>query len=418
MLTGLVLLALFGAGRVVITEVMANPAGGSGIHAPEDRNEFVELYNASRYAVDLADWTIDDGDAVDRLAEWTDTSVLADNPSLSIGTTWLGPGGFAVVLDSEYTNPDTVGGYARPYHFGSGTLLLTTCNTTIGNGLAGTDPLTLIASSAYAFEDTSTFGTPQDSTDSLPCDAGDGISWERVHIDQPDRAGNWTRCLDSAGCTPGAPNSILSWLDLAVTDLAPGESLEPGDRGWALVRVANTGFTTADSWRLECSLKPGAAVDSVAGGPLEPGADVVARVEFTVPRANAELEARLVYPDDGDTLNNACRVYLRPGVSDRLLSLDRLSFSPNKDGFEDDLAVMYRVARPGGKLSVAVFDLAGREVRSLCRSLKVTEERGVLAWDGTRSSGAAVPVGVYAVWLEYRESGTTRVEKLPVVVAR
>jgi len=32
-------LALFAAGRIVVTEVMANPAGAPGAHMPEDRNE-------------------------------------------------------------------------------------------------------------------------------------------------------------------------------------------------------------------------------------------------------------------------------------------------------------------------------------------------------------------------------------------
>ena len=35
------------SGRIVVTEVMPNPAGSSGAREPEDRNEFVELHNLS-----------------------------------------------------------------------------------------------------------------------------------------------------------------------------------------------------------------------------------------------------------------------------------------------------------------------------------------------------------------------------------
>ena len=72
---GLVLLVLLGASRIVITEVMTDPKGITGVHMPEDRNEFVEVCNVSDSAIDLLDWTIDDGDAVDHLRAWTDSSI-------------------------------------------------------------------------------------------------------------------------------------------------------------------------------------------------------------------------------------------------------------------------------------------------------------------------------------------------------
>jgi hypothetical protein len=418
MLCGLLLAVVVGAGRVVITEVMANPAGPSGAHGPEDRNEFVELYNASRYALDLSDWTVSDGDAADRLTAWLDSTVLTSNPTARLGTTWLNPGCFAVVLDSEYTDRNPVGGHVQPCRFGNGALLLTTCNTTIGNGLAGNDPLTLISSSAYGFADTSTFGTPADTADSLPCDPGDGVSWERIRVLAPDAAGNWTRCLDSAGSTPGDSNSILSCLDLALTQLVVSDSLRPGAWASVSVQITNAGFVSTADWSIVVQLDPGPLCDSVPGGPLAPGAESLIVVGFTAPRTNAYLDARLLCPADRDTLNNRRRVYLRPGGSDRLLSLDRLSFSPDGDGFEDTLVVSYRLAKTQGRLTVSVFDLAGREVCNLCRSLVTTEERGVLLWDGALADRTRAPVGIYAVWLEYREGGMTRVEKLPVALTR
>jgi hypothetical protein len=64
-----------------------------------------------------------------------------------------------------------------------------------------------------------------------------------------------------------------------------------------------------------------------------------------------------------------------------------------------------------------VFDLAGRQVATLF-SGKPPEASGVVCWNGVNSSGARAPTGIYAVCVDYRYSGTTRTEKLPVVLLR
>ncbi|MBS4015303.1 MAG: lamin tail domain-containing protein, partial [Candidatus Latescibacteria bacterium] len=46
--------------RIVINEVMANPRGVTGAGYPEDRNEFVELFNVSQETVDVCGWRITD----------------------------------------------------------------------------------------------------------------------------------------------------------------------------------------------------------------------------------------------------------------------------------------------------------------------------------------------------------------------
>ena len=152
------ILLLLLASSIVITEVMPNPAGPSGARKPEDRNEYVELHNTGDEAVDLLFWTLDDGDSRDLLVAWQDSALLDGNPSLSINNTWLRPDGYAVVLDSEYTAPDPEGGYVMPYEFGDSALILTTRNTTLGNGLAVNDPVIVFGPSG----DTTTYGTPRD----------------------------------------------------------------------------------------------------------------------------------------------------------------------------------------------------------------------------------------------------------------
>ena len=389
---------------------------------PEDRNEFVELYNPTDTAIDLSVWTIDDGDAVDVLTAWTDSSLLALDPSLVIGSSWLQAGGYAVVLDPEYTDTVPTGGFVMPYQFGEGTLILTVGNTTIGDGLTTTDPLVLCSPDG----DTSTFGTPTDTTDSIPCDPGDGTSWERIDVNGPDTVSNWMACRDTAGCTPGAANSITTFLDLALTGIALADSsaTEPGEPLFVAVGVANSGFRLS----VECSVcvfldGNGNAVNDageydtiLTGQPLQRGEDTTLLGRLPCPAATTDLCARLVSPD-GDTTNDFARLTITPGRSKRMFDLNLSSFSPDGDGFEDSLAVLYRLPEAKGTLKVMVFNLDGREVATLF-SGKPPDARGVVSWDGCSSTGDRVPFGIYAVCVEYRNGGTSRTEKLPVVLLR
>jgi hypothetical protein len=418
-----ILIALLAASRIVITEVMVNPKGKTGAHMPEDRNEFIELYNTGTEAVDLLDWTVDDGDAVDELTAWTDSSLLVSDSTLVINYSWLNPGCYAVVLDPEYTDPAPTGGFVMPYHFGDSTLILTVGNTTIGNGLATTDPLTLCS----PYGDISTFGTPSDTTDSLPCDPGDGISWERIDSLGPDTVSNWMACRDTAGCTPGRRNSANSYVDMAVSGLeltdsataAPGASITVG------VGVTNFGIPTVEDWLVTVFLdRNGNAREDVGenvtrfnGWPIQHGRDTLVPVSFPCPLSKTDVWAELACPSDDDTLNNSMRLTIMPGGSERMFDLSLSSFSPDGDGFEDSLAVLYRLPEAKGTLRIIVFNLGGTPVATLF-SGRPPDARGAVCWDGRNSTGARAPIGIYAVCVEYRTSGTTRTEKLPVVLLR
>jgi hypothetical protein len=415
------ILALLAASRIVITEVMANPKGVTGVHMPEDRNEFVELYNPTGLAIDLAGWTISDGDAVDVLAAWTDSSIL-NAESLRLGTTSLGPECYAVVLDPEYTDTAALGGYEQPYRFGPGTLILTVGNTTIGDGLTTNDPVVL----GSADGDTSTFGTPSDTTDSLPCDASDGISWERIDVAGPDTVSNWAACRDTAGGTPGAANSSSRFLDLAITGIALSDSTtpRPGRTLSASIGIANSGFRTSPACSI-CvfldrngnAINDGGEYDTVViGQPLSPGQDTTLQVCLVCPSVTTNLCARLLNLDD-DTTNNFARLAIIPGGAERMFNLNLSSFSPDGDGFEDSLAVLYRLPEAKGTLKVMVFNLGGRQVATLF-SGRPPDASGVVCWDGRRATGDRAPTGIYAICVEYRCDGTTRAEKLPVVLLR
>ncbi len=179
--------------NIEINEVMANPKGGSGAGFPEDRNEFVELYNTGTDTVNLAGYFISDGDAKDSLIPFN-AQINDTDPILN--TTFIPPGTFAVILDPEY--PDSGNGeYVMPYDFPHNCILLTVGNTTIGDGLTMTDPLFLLSNTGDTV-----------STYRYPLSANDGYSIERINPLSPDTPDNWKQSMDTTGSTPGRVNSV------------------------------------------------------------------------------------------------------------------------------------------------------------------------------------------------------------------
>jgi hypothetical protein len=211
----------------VINEVMSNVKGtDSGIGSPGDRNEFIELYNASDDTIDISLYRISDLDAEDEIILWTDSLLL--DPDVIYGTTLLQPGGYAIILDPEYSDSGD-GSYIQPYDFPSMTLIVTVGNTTIGDGLSTTDPIILLDEEG---DTVSTYGTPEVHMDSIPFDPGDGISVERFSPFFPDGEQYWASSSDSSGSTPGTANSCYSESELTIPyygfmvepqQIAPGE---------------------------------------------------------------------------------------------------------------------------------------------------------------------------------------------------
>ncbi|MBN2360759.1 MAG: lamin tail domain-containing protein, partial [Deltaproteobacteria bacterium] len=162
--------------KLVISEVMANPLD-------EASGEFVELFNAGDAAVELAALVLSDGDARDALV------------ALAGGSTLLAPGAYGVIVD-----PDDTSGHDIP----SGVTKVTVGNSTLGNGLTTTDPITV-----YSADGVTVLAAYQH-----PFDPGNGISAERVDLAGPDTPANWraSPCLHSAGRPNCAPVTLTGGL--------------------------------------------------------------------------------------------------------------------------------------------------------------------------------------------------------------
>ena len=81
-------------------------------------------------------------------------------------------------------------------------------------------------------------------------------------------------------------------------------------------------------------------------------------------------------------------------------SLSSAQFSPNNDGIEDRLLILYQLPEAGAMASVRIFQAAGFPVRILQQNV-LLGRNGQFAWDGLDDLGRVVPTGIYLVWVEW-----------------
>lgn len=110
--------------------------------------------------------------------------------------------------------------------------------------------------------------------------------------------------------------------------------------------------------------------------------------------------------------------------SDRSISGNGITFSPNPfspddDGFEDNLLISYNFDEPDYLIKVRIYDRYGRLVRKLAEAKQAGFE-GSLVWDGRTDGGLRNRVGIYIILLEAYNStsGKNLTFKETAVIAR
>ncbi len=87
------------------------------------------------------------------------------------------------------------------------------------------------------------------------------------------------------------------------------------------------------------------------------------------------------------------------------------AFSPNGDGYNDQLSIRYRFGKPGYLANVRIFDLAGRQVKFLIKNQSLAQE-GSWLWNGDCDSGQRLNLGVYIILVEiFDQEGNTKAFK-------
>lgn len=92
------------------------------------------------------------------------------------------------------------------------------------------------------------------------------------------------------------------------------------------------------------------------------------------------------------------------------------SFSPNYDGWEDDICFQYVTLSDGYQVTCTLYTINGVLVRNLYDNTSVSQE-GTICWDGMNWQGEIAEAGVYVLHIELRNSMTNDVHRWRKAVA-
>jgi hypothetical protein len=110
--------------------------------------------------------------------------------------------------------------------------------------------------------------------------------------------------------------------------------------------------------------------------------------------------------------------YLETSEASSSLSIQPEVFSPDGDGRDDNLGIVYHFDFPGKLITVLIFNADGRLVRTLVNN-EMPGTQGVYSWDGTLDDRAAAQNGIYIIYMEVLGmDGKTRHFKKAGVLAR
>jgi hypothetical protein len=86
-------------------------------------------------------------------------------------------------------------------------------------------------------------------------------------------------------------------------------------------------------------------------------------------------------------------------------------FSPNGDGYNDQLSINFKLSKPGYIANVRIFDATGRQVKYLVKNQSLSQE-GSWIWNGDSESGQKLSIGVYVILVEiFDQEGHTKAFK-------
>lgn len=93
------------------------------------------------------------------------------------------------------------------------------------------------------------------------------------------------------------------------------------------------------------------------------------------------------------------------------ITIDPKAFSPNGDGYNDQLSINYHFGKPRNIVNVRIFDAAGRLVSFLVKNQSLAQE-GTWQWEGKSESGQKQKIGVYIILVEiFDQAGQTKAFK-------
>jgi hypothetical protein len=110
--------------------------------------------------------------------------------------------------------------------------------------------------------------------------------------------------------------------------------------------------------------------------------------------ASASLQSGGATPGD----HNSQRVH-EPGFSAHSITIEPYTFSPDRDGKNDELAIHYQFDHSDLVMNIKIYNTSGSLVRKLVQS-ETTGTSGIYYWDGLTDQQQAAGPGIYIIYLE------------------
>ena len=82
-------------------------------------------------------------------------------------------------------------------------------------------------------------------------------------------------------------------------------------------------------------------------------------------------------------------------------------FSPDGDGIDDEVAFQYQLPFPTAKVTLEIYDLAGRLIYRPAHNLPTSSE-GAIYWNGESKYGKRARIGMYIVRFSATDIGTSK----------
>jgi hypothetical protein len=95
------------------------------------------------------------------------------------------------------------------------------------------------------------------------------------------------------------------------------------------------------------------------------------------------------------------------------------TFSPDQDGRDDFLSIIYNLNRDGFLCTLTIFDVQGNEINQLLRNELLARE-GIIKWEGLTENGERAPIGIYILHIElsHPDGETRQLQKTAVIATQ
>ncbi|WP_372637068.1 lamin tail domain-containing protein [Fodinibius sp.] len=195
----------------------------------------------------------------------------------------------------------------------------------------------------------------------------------------------------------------------------------------AILRVDRSSLGLASEDAVYIADSTGAAIDSVHYSETWHNPNLadsrgiaLERIAPGGPSNNGENWGSSVHPKGGTPGDGNSLYQERPEQPNETgISFAPNPFSPDGDGYEDNLVIGYKLDQSDYLLRVNIFDRYGRHIKELADG-KPAGYEGTLSWDGRRDDGRRNRIGIYIIVFEAYDSasGSNKTFKKTVVLAR